>query len=290
MTRVHVLGNPAARGGTDRLDEVLDALRRRGVDAVALLADSPEDAAASATAAVAGGASRLICVGGDGSVHLAVGAVAGSGTVLGIVPLGTGNDFARALGLIDGDLDTQVERALADPVAIDAIRTDHGWVATVATLGFSGDVTARANALSWPRGQMRYSVATLLQLPRLRTVPLDVTVDGERVDGDATLLAVGNTTFFGGGMRICPGTGPDDGRLQLVVIGDVSRRTFLRVFPRVFSGRHVDHPDVTATIGRVVTIDGTADVWADGELLGPLPITLEVVPGALQIAGANIDV
>lgn len=288
MTSIHLLGNPTARGGEAQLQDVVDAFVRRGVEVTVVEARTVSDARTGAQRAVEEGAARLVAVGGDGVVHLAVNAVAESETVLGVVPLGTGNDFARALGLLDGDIDVQVQRALADPVAVDAIRTDHGWVATVATLGFSGDVTARANGLAWPRGQSRYTLATLLQLPRLRTLTVAVEVDGRRVGGDTTLLAVGNTAFFGGGMRICPDASPDDGQLQVVNIGDVPRRTFLRVFPRVFSGRHVRRTEVSAASGASVTIDGSdAEVWADGELLGSLPLRLQVVPGALRVAGCT---
>ncbi|MEL6890476.1 MAG: diacylglycerol kinase family protein [Actinomycetota bacterium] len=294
MGAVYVLGNPSARGGRERLDTVIGALRKRGLDAAEVGGASMAEALDAARAVVRGGADRLLAVGGDGVVSVAVNSVAESATVVGVVPDGTGNDFARALGLLDGDLQAQVERALEEPSRVDAIRTDHGWVATVATLGFSGDVTARANALRWPRGQFRYTVATLLQLPRLRTIPISATLDGRRLDHDTTLLAVGNTSFFGGGMRICPDARTDDGRLQLVSIGDVPRRTFLRVFPSVFSGRHVKRSEVTTDAGTVVTLDaahGSAevDLWADGEVLGPLPVTLELVPGALHVAGVRAD-
>ncbi|MFT6764046.1 MAG: diacylglycerol kinase (ATP), partial [Candidatus Aldehydirespiratoraceae bacterium] len=285
MAPIQLLSNPTARGGEVQIREVVDAFARRGFEATVIEARTVADAHAGARSAVNEGSARLVAVGGDGVVHIAVNAVAQSETVLGVVPLGTGNDFARALGLLGGDIETQVEHALAEPVAVDAIRTDHGWVATVATLGFSGDVTARANDLGWPRGQSRYTLATLLQLPRLRTMAVSVNVDGRRVGGDTTLLAVGNTMFFGGGMRICPDARPDDGQLQVVNIGDVPRRTFLRVFPRVFSGRHVERSEVSTASGSSVTIDGAnVEVWADGEPLGPLPLRLDIIPGALRVA------
>lgn len=289
MVSVHLLGNPSARNGAAQLEEVADGFRARGADVEVVSSSTVAEARAATRRAVSQGAERLVAVGGDGVVHIAVNAAAESQTVLGVVPLGTGNDFARALGLLGGTVDEQVERALAEPVPVDLVRTDHGWVASVATLGFSGDVTARANALSWPRGQTRYTVATLLQLPRLRTLPVTVDVEGTRVGGATTLLAVGNTAFFGGGMRICPSARSDDGRLHVVSIGDVPRRTFLRVFPTVFSGRHLDRPEVSSAQGATVSIDGPPDVevWADGEVLGPLPIRLEAVPGAIRVAGAS---
>lgn len=291
---MQVLGNPAARGGTGDVEIVVDEIRAAGRRAVLIRADSAEASAAAARGAVEAGHDRLVVVGGDGLVRIAVDAVAESGITLGIVPQGTGNDFARALSLLDGNLDDHVIRALADPVPVDAMRTNHGWVASVATVGFSGDVTARANRLAWPRGQQRYTVATVLQLPRLRTIRALITVDGTTHDADTTMLSVGNTAFFGGGMRICPDATPDDGLLQAVVIGDVSRGTFLRVFPRVFRGGHVRHPDVATYRGKTIVVEAAdpdaaaVEVWADGDLLGPLPVTCEVVPGAVRVAGARV--
>jgi diacylglycerol kinase (ATP) len=294
VTEVQVLGNPAARGGTGDVERVVDEIRAGGRRATLLRADSAEASAAAARGAVEAGHDRLIVVGGDGLVRIAVDAVAESGITLGIVPQGTGNDFARALGLLDGDLGEHVTRALADPVPVDAMRTSHGWVASVATVGFSGDVTARANGLPWPRGQQRYTVATVLQLPRLRTIRARITVDGTTHDAATTMLAVGNTAYFGGGMRICPDATPSDGLLHAVVIGDVGRGTFLRVFPRVFRGGHVEHPDVATYRGRTAVVEAAdpeaaaVEMWADGDLLGPLPVTCEVVPGALRVAGARV--
>lgn len=285
MTSVHVFGNPASR---DQVDRVAAIMRARGVDATVLDSDDRDDCLQATRRLVADGAERLVAVGGDGVVNLGVNAVARSATVLGVVPHGTGNDFARAVGLLDGSVEDHVDRALADPTPVDAIRTDHGWAASVATLGFSGDVTARANALRWPRGQQRYTLATLMQLPRLRVLPVRCEVDGDEFVTDTTLLAIGNTAYFGGGMCICPDARAADGAAQVVNIGSVRRLRFLRVFPRVFSGRHVGRPEVDVASGSVVHVSGAdVDLWADGELLGPLPVTLEVVNGAVRLAGAR---
>ena len=288
--QVHVLGNPAARGGTGDHERVVASLRSQGHDVVMLEATSAIGSQETADAAVAAGAERLVAVGGDGLVRIALQAVAETDTVLGIVPQGTGNDFARALDLLDGDLDDHVRRAMGEPVAVDGMRTDHGWVASVATMGFSGDVTARANALRWPKGSQRYTVATLLQLPRLRHLVATIEVDGVTHAADTSMLSIGNTAFFGGGMKICPEARPDDGLLHVVVIGAVPKRTFLRVFPAVFAGRHVDHPKVQVYAGRRVTVHGDDVMWADGDELGPLPLTCEVVSGAVRVAGAVLPI
>ena len=291
MGTIHVLGNPAARGGTGDVERVVGLVQALGNEVRLLEATSAAASEQMAADAVASGAERVVAVGGDGLVRIAVRAVAETDVVLGIVPQGTGNDFARALGLLEGPLETHVARALEPGMPVDAMRTSHGWAASVATMGFAGDVTARANGLRWPRGGQRYTVATLLQLPRLRTLRASVIVDGVVHDADTTMLSVGNTAYFGGGMRICPDARPDDGRLQVVVIGAVGRPTFLRVFPRVFGGRHVSHPDVQVYSGRSVTVTSPdmVTMWADGDELGPLPVTCEAVQGALRVAGAKLS-
>jgi diacylglycerol kinase (ATP) len=285
---VHVLGNPAARGGTGDVERVVAAVRSGGHEVTLLEATSAGASLAAVRDAVASGAERIVAVGGDGLVRLALQSVAETDVVLGIVPQGTGNDFARALGLLDGDLDDHVRRALAPAVAVDAMRTQHGWVASVATMGFSGDVTARAKALRWPRGPQRYTLATILQLPRLRKLRATVVVDEVSHVADTTMLSIGNTAYFGGGMKICPDATPADGLLHVVVIAAVPKRTFLRVFPAVFAGRHVRHPDVAVYSGRRVDVTGEdVTMWADGDELGPLPVTCEVVAGAVRVAGAS---
>ena len=289
---VHLLANPAARGSTAADDRAaaVAAIRSAGHHLVDVTAESPSGSLTAARTAVADGADRLVVVGGDGLVHIAVQALAGTQTVLGLVPQGTGNDFARALGLLGADLPATIESALGEPVAVDALRTTHGWGATVATLGFAGDVNARANAMRFPRGATRYSLATLLQLPRLRRLQITATLDDETCRLDTTMLSIGNTAFFGGGMKTCPGAQPFDGEMEIVVVGAISRRTFLRVFPKVFGGSHVDHPAVSVMRGRSLRLespDEAIDVWVDGELLGPLPVDIEVVAGALQVAGVT---
>jgi diacylglycerol kinase (ATP) len=290
-TTVHLLGNPAARAGRGdgATARVAAALRAHGADVVELVADERHDVRRVLEDALATGASRLVVAGGDGLAHQAAQLLACQGVTLGLVPVGTGNDLARVLGLPLGDLDAAVVRALQPPVAVDAVRTDHGWVASVATIGFSGDVNESANRLRRPRGGARYSVATLLALPRLRPRRVRLDVDGECLETDVTLLAVANTRHFGGGMAICPQADPTDGRLDVALVGAVGRLTLLRFFPQVFAGRHVSHPAVTMLRGARVRVESSTDerLWGDGEPVGPLPVTLEAVRGALLVAGAR---
>ena len=290
MGEVHYLTSPEAGRGraTAARDAVVATIRGTGGTPVDLTGTSAADSAEAAAAAVAAGAERIVVVGGDGLVHLAVQTVAGTDTVLGVVPVGTGNDFARGVGGIPDDPAAATRVALGPHRAVDLIRTADGWVASVATAGFSGDVNARANRLRFPRGPARYSVATVLELPTLRSRPVRLTVDGTVHEIDATLLAVANTGWFGGGMHIAPDAVPDDGILEVTVVAEVGRLELLRFFRLVFSGRHMGHPRVQALRGRRIEIAAAdLELWGDGEAIGSAPATFEAVAGALRLAYEN---
>lgn len=288
MSDVHVLISPEAGRGRAAATsvDVLDRLRGLGCHVIDVTGADAARSEANAREAVAAGATRLVVLGGDGIVHLGLQAVAGRATVLGIVPIGTGNDFARGIAGIPDDPLAAAEVALGDSRPLDAIRVGDRWVASVATGGFSGDVNERANRLRRPRGPSRYTVATVLELPRLVNRPIEVVVDGEPVDYEAAMLAVANTAWFGGGMHICPTAEPDDGLLDVTVVAGVGRIELLRFFNLVFSGRHLDHPKVHTHRGRTIEVRGPEPmvVWGDGEYVGPTPLRLEAVPGAVGLA------
>ena len=288
MAEVHLLISP--RGGRGRAAAAAPTVRRvierAGHTPVDISGASAEESAAAARAAVSAGAERLIAVGGDGTVHLAVQGVAGTGAVLGIVPVGTGNDFARAFGLFGASVEEAAARALGPSRPVDAISTDRNrWVTFNVTGGFSVDVNVRADRLRFPKGPSRYTVATLLTMPGLRHRRLAVTVDGQRSEYRSALYAVANTPTFGGGMAICPDADPCDGVLDIAVVGPASRTTMLRLLPKVYDGGHVGHPQVHMQRGRVVTIEGEPmELVGDGEAIGGVPIRLEAVPGAVRLA------
>jgi diacylglycerol kinase (ATP) len=293
--RVALVVNPTAgRGRGARAGAVVAGrLRSHGHRVEDLTSGTAAAAADRAAQAVADGADVLVVVGGDGVVHLGVNAVAGTATALGIVAAGSGNDLARAL-----DLPLHDPRAGADAVhaaltgaggrVTDAVRYEGersgGWFAGVLGAGFDALVNERANGWSWPRGRMRYNLAIARELPVFRPRHYRIEVDGEVVDTTAMLVAVANGPSYGGGMRIAPDARLDDGLLELVVLEPVSTPEFLRIYPRVFSGRHVEHPRVQVRRGRRILLECAGIVgYADGERLEPLPLTCEVVPGALRV-------
>ena len=288
MNSVCIIANPAAGDGSAATVSVaiVAAAVAAGHNVTLVTPDSEAGTSAALRHALQTHVERVIVVGGDGIVHLAVNVLATSGVVLGIVPVGTGNDGARSLGL---PLNTTaaIAAALGPAVDVDGLRTSHGWALTVATAGFGVEVNKRANRLRWPRGAARYKRATLEALPGLQPLPLVLTVDGVSHEISVTLIAVGNGAYFGGNMLICPAASPMDGQLDVTVVGPLGRLELLRFFPTVYDGSHLLHPKVHTYRGRVITLDGVAELWADGEPLGPLPAMLEAVPGALRIAGVS---
>jgi diacylglycerol kinase (ATP) len=292
---VAVLANPTAGRGRHRglLPAVLERLAAAGRPVELLVARTAAEAQAACHAAVEGGAGALVTVGGDGTVHLALQAVAGTGVPFGPVPAGTGNDFALRTGLPAAPLEA------ADAIAA-ALREDRSavldlgrltgadgvprWFGGVLAAGFDAIVNEKANRMRWPRGPRRYDVAILVELARLRPRHYKLVLDGERMDRDAVLVAVGNCASYGGGMRICPDADPTDGLLDVVVAGPIGRATLVRVKPRIYAGTHVRHPAVSSYRARTVELaaDGIT-AYADGERLVALPLTAEAVPGALRL-------
>jgi diacylglycerol kinase (ATP) len=290
---VAVLISPAAGRGRTRAagDAVLAELLRAGLEPRVLPATSRADAEDRARVAVADGVAAVLAVGGDGTAHAALQAVAGTSVPLAVVPAGTGNDLALALG-IPADPVAAVRAAAADLAAgtdrrLDLGRTAGRWWATVLCCGFDAAVTDRANRLRWPRGRRRYDVAILAELARLRPREVTVTLDGDRRTLPVTLVAVGNTPWYGGGMKVCPAADPDDGRFDVTVVGPVTRLDLARWRPRLSAGTHVTHPAVTVhRAARVELSCPGVRSYADGEPIAPLPATAECVPAALRVVGA----
>ena len=249
----------------------------------------------AARAAVEGGAGALIAAGGDGTVNLALQVVAGTGIAFGAVPMGTGNDVVRELGLPTEPV--AAARAIADALTtgrrrrIDLARMVPAvgpprWFGGVLGAGFDAIVNDRANRMRYPRGPRRYDLAIVAELIRLKPRTYTMRLDGVEHRFDGVLVAIGNTASYGGGMRICPAADATDGLLDIVTAGPISRTTLVRIKPRVYAGTHLSHPMVTSYRGRVVELEAEGiTAYVDGERTSPLPVTVSAVPGALTLLG-----
>lgn len=292
--------NPSAKFGSTRDvgPAVVQTLRAMGHEVTSLTEPDFEQLLDSARAALKKKPDALIVIGGDGMVNLGTNLVAGTKVPLGIIPSGTGNDMARTLGIPHDDTEAAVrvlDAALAaGPRTIDAglIRwtdaetgaADQRWFACALSAGFDAIVNERANHMRHPKGPSRYILALLAELAKLKPIHYRVVADGEVVEQKAVLVALGNATSFGGGMKVTPEAQLDDGLFDVLLVEPLSRIAFLRIFPRVYEGTHITDPRVRITRAKKVRIEADGIVaYGDGERIAPLPLEAEVVPGALRV-------
>lgn len=292
---IAVLANPRAGRGRHRglLPGVVQALGAAGRPVRLLEAESGIAAEQACHRAVDEGAAALVAVGGDGTVHRVLQAVAGRAVGFGVVAAGTGNDFATAVAVpanplraaagiaaaLEADLDHRIDAILA----ADAAGRER-WFCAVLAAGFDALVNERANRMAWPRGPRRYDLAILLELARLRARTYTLEIDGETLTVPAEIVAVGNAASYGGGMRILPAADPADGLLDVIYASPLGRGGLTRLKPRLRQGTHVTDPRVTVLRARHVRIHAEGIIgYADGERLGPLPLDLKVVPGAIRL-------
>ncbi|MFO7589328.1 MAG: diacylglycerol kinase family protein [Acidimicrobiia bacterium] len=241
----------------------------------------------------------LVACGGDGTVAALAGVAAEADGPLAIVPTGAGNDFARHLGidhrrpldavaLLDDGAGVLTRVDLGRATAADGT---HRWFTTVANTGFDADANRWANDVRWATGTPLYVLAMLRTIVAYRAQTIRVRADDTEWHGPAWLVAVGNTSRYAGGMRIAPDAQVDDGLLDVCVVGRTSRLELMARFPSVFRGTHTRADAVELLRGARVEVapgDDRADasgleLWASGERVGPLPATVEVVPGAVRV-------
>jgi diacylglycerol kinase (ATP) len=284
---IALLTNPTAgkgKGGKVR-DHALARMRAGGLVVRNLQGRDADEALDLARQCVAEGVDALVVCGGDGMVHLAVQAVAGTSTPLGVIPAGTGNDVARYFDIPRKDPEAAADLVVAGHTrTVDLARSGTQYFVTVLAAGFDAVVNERANRMTWPKGQMRYNIATLAALRTFQPLPYTLQLDDRELTLDAMLVAVGNGPSFGGGLRITEGAVLDDGLLDVVIIKPISKPDLIRTYPKLFKGTHVHHPQYEHHRARSVTVAAPGIVsYADGERFGPLPLTVECVPGALTV-------
>ena len=284
---IALLTNPTAgkgKGGKVR-DVALARLRGSGLVVRNLEGRDADEALDLARQCVDDGVDALVVCGGDGMVHLALQAVGGTATPLGMIPAGTGNDVARYFDLPRKDPGAAADIVIAGRTrTVDLASSGGRYFLTVLAAGFDAVVNERANRMSWPKGQMRYNLATLAELRVFEPLPYVLQLDDREVRLDAMLVAVGNGPSFGGGLRITEGAVLDDGYLDVVIIKPISKPDLIRTYPKLFKGTHVHHPQYEHHLVRAVTVAAPGIVsYADGERFGALPLTVECAPGALTV-------
>jgi len=291
--RVRLVVNPSSGKGRalELLPAVAGCLSDGGLELAIQLSRDFQEARAMTERAVAEGVDVLAVMGGDGMMHLGINTVAAAHragdqrTTLGVIPAGTGNDLCRGIGVNPTDALAAAQVIAAGHTrAVDLTLVGDTFVGTVLATGFDALVNRRANAMVWPRGSSRYTLATLAELRVFSPLHYRLTLDGEVRQQRAMLVALGNTGYYGGGMHICPGADPFDGWLDVTIIHPVGRVTLLRLLPEMFSGKFARDPCVERLRVREVTVEGPGLVgFGDGEMIGAAPFAARLAPGILPI-------
>ncbi|RMG52902.1 MAG: diacylglycerol kinase family lipid kinase [Acidobacteria bacterium] len=235
----------------------------------------------------------IVACGGDGTVHHIVQTLSSSGAALGVIPVGTGNDIARHLGL-PTDIRSACEvLQRGKPRPVDVARVGFGGAEdrpriylSVAGVGLDAEVNRLAQRGSrWLPGKTVYLYAALRALSKFTPRHMEVTCDAYRFRGEMTLVAVGNTSSYGGGLKILPQAKPDDGWLDVCLVKKASRVELLQQFPRLYAGTHIHHPAVEIRRARCVTLSSVdhLELFADGEYICNLPVTIEIAPQSLSV-------
>ena len=223
----------------------------------------------------------VIAVGGDGLAHLVLQIAVPRKIAFSVIPAGTGNDFVRALGWSLNEIKTQLNHVISSPPAkIDLGLADSEWFGAVLSTGFDSVVNEKANTLNWPKGPMKYNVAIAMELPKFKPLNYVIELDNQIIETEAMLIAVGNGSSYGGGMKVCPQADLKDGLFDVMVLRPVSKIEFVKVFPTVFSGKHIEHRQVDIYRTKRVSLQAQAVAYADGERIGGLPVRAECIAGA----------
>jgi YegS/Rv2252/BmrU family lipid kinase len=284
---VALLINPSAGGGRalKALPAVEAELRRRGVAVRTERTLSLTHARELAVRAADAG-EIAVTLSGDGMIGAVAGALRSRpDSVLGVLPGGRGNDFARMAGLGTDPVAACAVIADGEPRAVDVGDVAGRTFVGIASLGFDSVANRIANAAPARLGPLVYAYGALRALATWRPATFDVAVDRDRRTFRGWTVAAANSRAYGGGMLLAPDARFDDGELDVVLVAPTSRRQFVRGLPMVFKGTHVDLPSVTVLRGREVriTADRPFDVYADGDRIGELPVTIRAIPGAVRV-------
>lgn len=235
----------------------------------------------------------LVVVGGDGTVQSVIHELIETGIPIGLIPAGSGNDFARGMGIPMNPRKALEYLLNGTAKKIDIARTGEKCCITAVGIGIDGKVAQTVNRSPYKKwfnflrlGQLSYIISSLQVLPHYRKARTTVKVDEkEHQFADTWLIAAANFPTYGGGMKICPRASCTDGLFHICIVHGISRLGLLRLFPDVMRGKHIDHPAVTVLEGRNVKV--TADVpmlvHGDGEIIGVTPIEVTLQAEAIHV-------
>jgi diacylglycerol kinase (ATP) len=283
--------NPAAGRGRARrhVREIEEYLRSRGARVDCQPSSSPDDLVRISAEGSRAGYDRVVVCGGDGTLNMALREFDLERGTLGLIPMGSGDDFAKVTGLprkVRQACDVVLDGKIRE---VDVATANGRRYLGVAGLGFDSEVAAYANrSVRFLRGSAVYLYAILRVLPRFVPHPVRITTeDGER-DAVIMFAAIGNSRQYGGGIRITPNAVIDDGQLDSCIVHQTTRAQLLKTLPRAYTGSHVRSPFVETGRGRLFRFESERpmEVYADGEPLTMTPVTFELAGTRLRFVAS----
>jgi diacylglycerol kinase (ATP) len=286
----NIFVNPVAGGGKWRklYPAVVSRLREAGIVCDVRVSQYAGQITELASELAARGYETVVACGGDGTVNEVVNAIAGTETALGIVPMGTANDFAVNMG-ISRDIDLACEIIRQRRVKkIDLVKVDHDrFFAATGCLGFDAEVAAFAGRRRKEKSNpfLLHVLGGILKFFSYEPRTVELRFNGLRYFGDVFLVAFGNIRSYARGMVITPGAVFDDALLDICVFRRMPKRKVLCIFPSVYKGTHVNYREVTLYRARAVYVQslGPMDLYADGDFMTTTPFRLEVVAKHLNV-------
>jgi YegS/Rv2252/BmrU family lipid kinase len=279
--------NPSSGGGRGEslLPDAEQALRANGLPFRTVVTSSLDHGIREALEAHEAGEVPVV-MSGDGLIGRVGGALAGKGAVMGILPGGRGNDFARGIGIPTGMRDAVAVLAAGHEREIDVGEVNSERFLSIASMGFDSVANRTANEARLIRGSLVYAYAAMRTIVSWKPATFTVSIDGgqpRQFRGYA--VAVANGRAYGGGMFIAPDAELDDGLFDVVTTGHTGKLRFLTSLPEVFKGTHVEHDEVDVVRGAAVEVSADREfpVYADGEHISDLPAELRVLPRALRV-------
>ncbi len=288
--RILLISNPCAghRSRRDISGAVADAFRAGGWEVTVRQTPGPNSAGTLARAGADEGYDAVFACGGDGTLSEVVTGLLDTGVPAGVIPAGTGNDFARTLGLPLDPVSAAERYLLGTAGVFDLLCVDGGsqWAINVMGVGFDAGVARRVNRRSRLTGGLAaYLMCVAAELASNRPLEVGIAIDGERWEGRALLVAIANARSYGAGMMIAPHARIDDGLLDVVLVEHMTRASFVRHFPRVMRGTHLSLPCVRTWRGTEVSIetDEPSPVLIDGDLKSETPLTVQIAAGRARL-------
>ncbi len=292
MPDMMIIVNPAAGKGRalKTARRIHDILVRKDIDVEFAVTEKVTDAERFAERAAACGIKKVAVCGGDGSINAVIGPLLYSGTALGIIPSGRGNDLARVFGIRSDPLSVSSTLLNGTVKKIDVGRIGERYFSTVACVGFDSHAARLMHGGGIPfSGTAAYLIAVIRTLASYRSQQVTLEGDFGRFEGAVFLAATGNTTTYGGGMKIAPDAVCDDGMFDVCIIKELPLPVFFRHFSKIFAGTHTSLPFVEIKRTSWLSIESEKPQWifADGEPITETPARMEIVPKALALITAG---